>query len=99
MSAKAWLISRLFPGFAGAMLASAPVIRASRAIISALRKDYGDISDEKLKALFEEFESRVEKLEASVAALENSVSKLTAAVYLIAGVALAALILSVVKLA
>ena len=45
-----------------------------------------------------EFELRIEKLEAAVAGLETRIKRLTTALYLIAGVAIAALVLSVIKL-
>lgn len=99
MVAKLWVLSKLFPKLAGLIISSGPVIRASRAFLASLRKGYEDVSDEKLKAHLVEFELRIEKLEAALAGVDKTLRRLAGAVYLVAGVAIAALILAIVKLA
>lgn len=99
MVARLWVLSKLFPKLAGLIISSGPVIRASRAFLAALRKGYEDVPDEKLKAHLVKFELRIEKLEAGLAGVDKTLKRLAGAIYLVAGVAIAALLLAIVKLA
>lgn len=98
MIARLWVLSKLFPKLAGLIISSGPVIRASRAFLASLRKGYEDIPDEKIKAHMVEFELRIEKLEAALAGVDKTLKRLVAAIYLVAGVAIAALLLAFFKL-
>lgn len=99
MGATTWIISRLFPKIAGVIISSGPVIRASKAFLAALRKGYEDVPDEKIKGHLVDLEFRIERLEAAIAGVEKSLQKMVTAIFLIGGVAAAALILAVIKLA
>lgn len=90
-----WTLTKLAPKLGLILTASRPLIRV---IAAGFQKGYDDVADEKLKAHLLEFESKAEKLESKICELENRCATLTAAVYVLAGVALAALILSIVKL-
>lgn len=91
-----WTLTKFAPKLGILLTASKPLIRI---LANGLQAGYDDVGDEKLKAHLVEFETRMEKLEATVAGLENRLKRLTTALYLIAGVAIAALVLSVIKLA
>lgn len=91
-----WTLTKFAPKLGILLTASKPLIRV---FANGLKAGYDDVPDEKLKAHFKEFETRVEKLEATIAQLEMRIKRLTTALYLIAGVAIAALVLSVIKLA
>lgn len=90
-----WTLTKLAPKLGLILTASRPLIRV---IAKGFQKGYDDVADEKLKAHLLEFESRTEKLEAKINELENRLATLTTAIYVLAGVALAALILSITKL-
>jgi len=90
-----WTLTKLAPKLGLILTASRPLIRI---IATKFQKNYDDVADEKLKAHLLEFETRTEKLKAEISGLENRLARLTTAVYVLAGVSLAALILSIVKL-
>jgi len=90
-----WTLTKLAPKIGLVLTASKPLMRV---IANGFRKGYDDVSDEKLKAHLMDLESRVAALETTAARIEHRLSKLTVAVYVLAGVSLAALILSIFKL-
>lgn len=94
-----WILTKLFPKVAGAIISSGPVIRASKAFLAALRKGYEDIPDERVKGHLVDLEFRIEKLEAALQGVEKSLRKMVTAIYLVGAVALAALFLAIIKLA
>lgn len=99
MGARMWILTKLFPKVAGVVISSGPVIRASKAFLAALRKGYEDIPDENIKGHLVDLELRIEKLESSLEALDKGLRKMVTAMFLIGAVALAALVLAIIKLA
>jgi hypothetical protein len=76
------------------------LIKIARPVAEAILKGKAPLeggTDERLKVHLAEL--KIAKLESSLAGMEKTLKRLVAAIYLVAGVAVAALILAVVKLA
>lgn len=99
MGARMWIITKLFPKVAGAVISSGPVIRASKAFLAALRKGYEDIPDENIKGHLVDLELRIERLESSLKAIDTSLRKMVTALFIVGAVAFLALVLAIIKLA
>lgn len=81
-----WAFVKLIPKLGGFLM-------TSKTVLEIIKNKASDADG------MREFELRIEKLESTIAGLDNRLKKLKTALYLIAGVAIAALVLSVIKLA
>ena len=80
-----WAVVKLIPKLGGFLM-------TSKTVLEIIKNKASDADG------MREFELRIEKLEAAIARLDMRLKRLTTALYLIAGVAIAALVLSVIKL-
>jgi len=92
--ANLWALVKLAPKIALLIRTAKPLARAA---YERYRADRGSDEEEDMRIRL--LESRIERLEAALAETEKTARRLTTAVFLLAGVALAALLLAVVKLA
>jgi hypothetical protein len=92
--ANLWALVKLAPKLALFIKTAKPFARAAYERYKA-GGAHGADEDMRIRLL----ESRIDRLEASVAEAEKTIRRLTTAVFLLTGVAIAALLLAVVKLA
>lgn len=95
MSFKLWTAAARC---AGLLISSRTVMKASRAILGSLTREYRDVQDEKVKGRLVELDLRVKRAEDQVEELRRTVRKLSSAVYGLAALAIAALALALVRL-
>lgn len=91
---KLWALVKFAPKLAVLLKTARPV---AKALYERYKTGQGDFSEEKMKAQL--LELRIERLEAALAGVDKTLKRLTTAIYLVAGVAIAALIVAIVKLA
>lgn len=91
---KLWALIKFAPKLAFWLKAAKPV---AKEVYNRYKAGQVGASDEQMKTRL--LEMRIEKLEAALAGVEKTLKRLVAALYLVAGVALAALITAIVKLA
>jgi hypothetical protein len=85
-----WALIKLIPKLGG-------LIMTSKTVLEAIKKDINDRSPEAIG--MRELELRIEKLEAGLAGVDKTLRRSVTAIYLVAGVAVAALLLAIIKLA
>lgn len=94
MSLKFWaLIARA----AGLILSSRTVIDASRTVLGSLKREYRDIEDERLREYLITLELRLKSAERELESTRKTIKRLTAAVYGLSALALAALALALIR--
>lgn len=90
-----WAAVKFVPKIGAFIKTAKPIVKV---IIDGMKGPV-DISDEKVKSHLVELELRVGRLETELARMDKTLRNLTTAMYLLGGVAIAALLLAIIRLA
>ncbi|GEM_PF-6193698 len=81
---------------AGLVISSRTVIDASRTVLGSLKREFRDVEDERLREYLVNLELRVKSAEAEIESAKKTMKRLTAAVYGVSALALAALAIALI---